>query len=176
MSGTLIRDATEADIPALTVIHNWGVRETTALWTTQEVDAGERRAWLEERRHAGLPVLVAESEAGVFVGYGAYMPWRAKDGYRLTVEHSVYVSPGHAGKGIGRALMRELIERARAQGLHAMVGMIESENVASIALHERFGFEVVGWMPQVGQKFGRWLNLTIMQLTLDNRETPETPL
>jgi phosphinothricin acetyltransferase len=72
--------------------------------------------------------------------------------------------------------MRELIERARAQGLHAMVGMIESENVASIALHERFGFEIVGRMPQVGQKFGRWLNLTIMQLTLDNRETPETPL
>lgn len=116
-------------------------------------------------------MLVLEEGAKV-VGYASYGPFRAFDGYRGTVEHSVYVRTDLRGGGRGRALLSALILRARAQGLHVMVAAIEAENNASIILHQRLGFAAVGLMPQVGQKFGRWLDLLLMQLRLDDRPQP----
>ena len=111
---------------------------------------------------------------GDFVaGYASFGDWRAFDGYRHTVEHSVYVHPDARGRGLAGALMAELVERARAMGKHMMVAGIESGNLPSIRLHERMGFRITGEMPQVGCKFGRWLDLTFMQLSLDDRAAPE---
>lgn len=166
-----IRNATQADLGGLRDIYNDAVLNTTAIWNEIAVDLDNRRAWLELREQQGFPVLVAEDEGDV-VGYASYGPWRAFDGFRETVEHSVYVRADQRGKGLGVALLQALVERARAQGLHVMVAAIESGNAASIRLHERLGFVTTGQMPQVGQKFGRWLDLTFMQLILDSRSTP----
>ena len=167
----LIRDASPTDLGALRDIYNDAVLNTTAIWNEVAIDLDNRRAWLELRAQQGFPVLVAE-DAGEVVGYASYGPWRAFDGFRETVEHSVYVRADQRGKGVGPQLMQALIDRARAQGLHVMVAAIESGNAASIRLHERLGFATTGQMPQVGQKFGRWLDLTFMQLVLDARDTP----
>ncbi|MBA85088.1 GNAT family N-acetyltransferase [Thalassobius sp. S69A] len=166
----MIRSATPADAPAIAAIYNHAVTHTTAIWNDATVDSANRTAWIQARQNAGMPVLVWDR--GGVCGYASYGPWRAFDGYRLTVEHSVYVAPQAQGGGIGRALMQALIARARADGLHVMVAGIEAQNTASIALHERLGFAQTGIMPQVGQKFGRWLDLAFLQLVLDDRATP----
>ncbi|MFD4182372.1 GNAT family N-acetyltransferase [Rhodococcus sp. NPDC058514] len=160
-----IRDADIADLPGILEIHNEAVRNTTAIWDEETVDVDDRRAWLEARRRAGYPVLVADA-GGRVAGYASYGVWRAKSGYRYTVENSVYVHVDHHRQGIASQLMTELIERARAGSVHVMVASIESSNATSIALHERFGFRTVAVMPEVGMKFGRWLDMTFMQLTL----------
>ncbi|SDE15048.1 GNAT family N-acetyltransferase [Rhodococcus tukisamuensis] len=168
----LIRDAGHDDLPGILEIHNEAVRNSTAVWDEETVDVEDRRAWLEGRQASGFPVLVAVDRDKV-AGYASYGAWRTKSGYRHTVENSVYVHVDHHRKGIAKALMAELIERARAGRVHAVVANIESTNTTSIALHERFGFRVVAQMPEVGVKFGRWLDLTIMQLTLPVETPPE---
>jgi len=169
----MIRDATEADAAAIAAIYNHAVVHTTAIWNDVQVDAANRRAWLAERQGGGYAVIVAEDARGI-LGYAAFGPFRAFDGYRLTVEHSVYVARDAQGRGLGRALLSAIIDRARAQGRHALIGAIEGGNTASLALHRSLGFQDVGLMPQVGQKFGRWLDLALLQLTLDGREGPQS--
>jgi len=166
-----IHDAREQDLAGILQIYNAAVH-TTAIWNDHEVDLDNRRAWHAERVAAGFPVLVALDDAEQVLGYASYGPWRPHDGYRYSVEHSVYVRDGQRGAGLGRALMEALIERARSTGLHVMVGAIESENRGSIHLHQQLGFRHIGQMPQVGCKFGRWLDLTLMQLTLNDEERP----
>ncbi|MBY6350352.1 GNAT family N-acetyltransferase [Rhodococcoides corynebacterioides] len=162
----LIRDTVRADLPEILLVHNAAIADTTAIWDEEPVDLAEREAWLTGRRDAGMAVLTAEIDGRV-AGYASYGQYRPKSGYRLTVENSVYVADGFLRRGVATALMAELIDRARADGLHAMVAGIESTNTTSIALHEKFAFTVVGVMPQVGVKFGRWLDLTWMQLLLE---------
>ena len=166
-----IRDAGDADIDAITAIYNDAVAHTTAIWNETLVDAANRRAWLADRTGAGYPVLVAEVD-GTVLGYATFGDWRAWDGYRHTVEHSVYVRADWRGGGIGRALMAALIDRARGLGKHVMVAGIEAGNAGSIRLHEALGFRQVGLLPQVGAKFGVWLDLAFLQLVLDGREAP----
>lgn len=166
-----IRNATTGDAAAIAAIYNHAVRDTTAIWNDTEVDTNNRAAWITERQSAGYTVIVAE-DAGQLLGYAAYGPWRAFDGFRDTVEHSVYVGQGAQGRGLGRALLAALITRARDSGLHVMVAGVEAGNAPSIKLHVKLGFEQVAMMPQVGQKFGRWLDLVFLQLRLDTRETP----
>lgn len=162
-----IANASEADLPGILAIYNDAVQHTTAIWNETLVDLANRRAWLAERTAAGFPVLVARDAAGEVIGYASYGTWRSIEGFRHTVEHSVYVRSDQRGQGLGPALMQALIERAREAGLHVMVAAIESENAASIRLHQRLGFITTGQMPQVGRKFGRWLDLTFMQLILE---------
>lgn len=171
MSEVQIRDAEIADLETITAIHNDAVLNTTAIWNEDAVDVADRAAWLADRTERGFPVIVAVDDTGV-VGYATFAQWRPHSGYRHTVEHSVYVRGDQRGRGVGRTLMVELIARARAVGIHAMVAGVESGNTGSVALHERLGFAEVGRMPQVGAKFGRWLDLTFLQLTLDERPTP----
>lgn len=168
----LIRDASDADAAAIAAIYNHAVIHTTAIWNDQQVDAANRVAWMGDRRKLGYPVLVAVDEAGEVVGYAAFGDWRAFDGYKYTVEHSVYVRHDRRGGGIGRSLMRTLIERARVLGKHVMVAAIEAGNEGSIALHLSLGFQRTGLMPQVGTKFGRWLDLAFLQLQLDQAPMP----
>ncbi|MBH3339861.1 N-acetyltransferase [Pseudomonas mendocina] len=162
-----IANASEADLPGILAIYNDAVQHTTAIWNETLVDLANRRAWLTERTAAGFPVLAARDTSGEVIGYASYGTWRSIEGFRHTVEHSVYVRADQRGQGLGPALMQALIERAREAGLHVMVAAIESENAASIRLHQRIGFVTTGQMPQVGRKFGRWLDLTFMQLTLE---------
>lgn len=167
----LIRDAVPADAVAILSIYNHAVLETTAIWNDAASDLAGREAWLSARQAAGFPVLVAEID-GVVAGFASFGDFRAWEGYRFTVEHSVYVAPDRHRAGIGRALLAALIERALAAGKHAMIGGIEAGNTASIRLHEALGFREVGRLPQVGAKFGRWLDLVFLQLTLDDRAAP----
>ena len=162
-----IRDADERDIAGITAIYNDAVAHTTAIWNATQVDAANRLSWLTDRRRTGYPVLVAVDASGGVLGYASFGDWRAFEGYRYTVEHSVYVRADQRGAGIGCALMLALIGRARRLGKHVMVGALESGNLASIRLHEKLGFEQVGHLKQVGTKFGKWLDLTLLQLTLD---------
>lgn len=159
----LLRDATEADLPAIRDIYNHAVEHTTAIWNETVVDLGNRLEWFRMRRARGFPVLVAEKD-GRIAGYASYGDWRAFEGFRHTVEHSVYVEKDHQGAGIGKLLMTSLIERAGENGIHVMIAGIEAGNIASIKLHEKLGFRNGGTFFEVGTKFGRWLDLTFMEL------------
>nr|WP_316653206.1 N-acetyltransferase family protein [uncultured Gellertiella sp.] len=161
-----IREATPGDIPAILAIYNDAVRETTAIWNDVIVDFDNRRRWMEERQARAYPVLVAERD-GRAVGYASYGDWRPHDGYRHTREHSIYVDSANRGRGIGKALLAALIDAARAQGVHVLIGCIEAENTGSIALHRSLGFREVGTFREVGQKFGRWLDLACLELVLE---------
>ncbi len=161
-----IRDAVHADLPAIRDIYNDAVLNTLAIWNEQTVDLGNRQAWFAARQAQGYPILVAVNEAGDVLGYASFGDWRPFEGFRHTVEHSVYIRSDQRGQGLGPLLMQALIKRARGCGKHVMVAAIESGNTASIRLHERLGFTLNGQMPQVGVKFGKWLDLTFMQLML----------
>jgi phosphinothricin acetyltransferase len=166
-----ILDATASHAEGIAAIYNHAVQHTTAIWNEQIVDAQDRADWLTARQAAGFPVLVALDEDGAVLGYASYGPWRDFDGYRRTVEHSVYVREGLRGRGTGSALLGALIDRARAQGIHVIVAGIDAANEGSVRLHERFGFERTGVLREVGIKFGRWLDLAFLQLVLA-QETP----
>jgi phosphinothricin acetyltransferase len=168
-----IRDAEAKDIDSIVAIYNDAVANTTAIWNEVAVDAANRAAWLADRHRLGYPVLVAVDEIGAVLGYASFGEWRAWHGYRHTVEHSVYVQKDQRGGGVGTALMVELIDRARTLGKHIMVAGIEARNEASIGLHRKLGFETVGHLKEVGTKFGAWLDLTFLQLTLDRRSDPD---
>ena len=167
----MIRDATEQDLPAIRDIYNDAVLNTTAIWNEQPVDLANRQAWFSARQAQQYPILVAVENDEV-TGYASIGDWRPFEGFRYSVEHSVYVRNDQRCKGLGPRLMQALIERARSCGKHVMVAAIESGNLASVHLHERLGFITTGHMPQVGIKFGRWLDLTFMQLTLNPGAEP----
>jgi len=164
-----IREAMAGDIEGIAAIYNDAVVHTTAIWTERTVDVANRADWLADRGRAGYPVLVAIGDDGAVAGYASFGDWRVWEGYRHTVEHSVYVRKDCRGAGIGRSLMTLLVARARAMGKHVMVAGIESKNAASIALHKKLGFEEVGLLTEVGTKFGQWLDLAFLQLKLDAR-------
>jgi L-amino acid N-acyltransferase len=168
-----IRDAEAGDIEAIVAIYNDAVLHTTAIWNEKTVDAANRAAWLADRERAGYPVLVAVDGAGTVAGYASFGDWRAFDGYRHTVEHSVYVHKDRRGAGIGKMLMVALIERARGIGKHVLVAGIDAKNVGSIEMHKKLGFEEVGLLREVGTKFGDWLDLAFLQLRIDSRTEPD---
>jgi phosphinothricin acetyltransferase len=161
----LIRDLQDADLGALTAIYNDAVINTTAIWNDATVDVENRRAWVAMRRSLGYPVLVAEID-GACAGYATFADFRAFDGYRFTVEHSIYVDTAFRRRGIARALLPVLLEKARDLGKHVMLGAIAADNAASIKLHAEMGFVEVGRLPQVGRKFDSWLDLVFMQRML----------
>jgi L-amino acid N-acyltransferase YncA len=161
----MIRAASETDLPAILAIYNDAVENTTAIWNETPVDLVNRLNWFDARRAAGFPVLVVEEEGRV-AGYGSFGDFRPFEGYRVTVEHSLYVAADERRKGLGAALLAALIEEARKLGKRAMIGGIDGTNMASIALHAKFGFAEVGRLPGVGTKFGRPLDLVLMQKNL----------
>jgi phosphinothricin acetyltransferase len=162
----IVRDAGEADLPAILDIYNNAVLNETSIWTDDTADLADRRAWWEQRVSCGFPVYVADVD-GAIAGYGSFGEFRPHQGYRFTVEHSIYVATPEQRRGIGSVLLTRLIAEARRMNMHAMVGGIAADNSASIALHLRFGFVETARMPQVGFKFGRWLDLVLMQKQLD---------
>ena len=164
--GFEIRAAGEEHLPGIMAIYNHAVENTTAIWNDAVADLENRRDWWRGRIDAGFPVLVAV-EGDAVLGYASYGPFRAFAGYRLTVEHSVYVAEAARRRGVGMALLRALEAEARRAYLHVMLGGIAADNEPSLALHRKLGFRETGRMPEVGRKFGRYLDLVFMQKILD---------
>ncbi len=160
-----VRPARLTDAAGIVEIHNAAVAGSTAIWTDRPDTVADREALLATVDGVAHTVLVAEQD-GVVVGYASYAPWRVKTGYRLTVGDSLYVRDGHRGAGTGRTLLTALVAHARAAGRHVMIADVESGNTGSIRLHESLGFRVCGTFAEVGTKFGRWLDLTILRLEL----------
>ena len=161
----IVRPAGEADLAAILAIYNDAVRNTTAIWNDAVVDLDNRRAWWRARTAQGYPVLVAERD-GIVAGYATFGDFRAFDGYRHTVEHSVYVAAEARRQGIAALLIGALIEEARRLGKHVLIAGIAADNDVSLRLHARLGFAETGRLPEVGQKFGRWLDFVFMQMRL----------
>lgn len=165
MTRRVLRDAAEADLPAILAIHNDAIVNSLAIWQHEPVDLANRRAWFAERRAKGYPVMVADESMGV-AGFASYGDFRSGAGYGGTVEHSLYLRWDRRGQGLGRALMDVLIKRARGQRKHVMVAAIGLPNEASVALHARCGFVAMGTLREIGRKSDRWLDLLLMQKML----------
>lgn len=161
-----IRLATIEDMSSVLEIVNHEILHSTAIWDYEIRLLAQQQAIFKEKKEKGFPFLVAEKE-GRLVGFGTYGPFRFKEGYKFTVEHSVYVDKDFHGNGIGSLLLKEMIELAKIQKLHTMVGVIDSENIGSIVFHEKLGFEKVGHIKETGYKFNRWLDSIFVQLILE---------
>lgn len=163
-----IRSATSADAAAILEIYNLEVLTSTVTFDlTPRTEEGQA-AWLAARSGA-YSALVAEldtDDGPVVVGFGSLSQYRERAGYSTTCEDSVYVHRDHQGSGVGSALLTELVVRATEHGFHALMAKVVGGHAASITLHERAGFEVVGREREVGRKFGRWLDVVLMQRML----------
>ncbi len=164
MQDVHIRLAENTDAEAISEIYNKQVTESTHTLDLVPRTVSEQQAWIEARS-GGLAVLVAEVEHTV-VGFASLSFYRDRPGYNTSVEDSVYVAPGNQGRGIGAALLANLIETATNRGFHAMFARIVGPQQASVTLHERHGFEVIGVEREVARKFGRWHDVAIMQRLL----------
>lgn len=161
-----LRDTVAADLPAITAIYADEVLHGTATFELDPPDEAEMASRLAAVRALQLPWLTAESD-GVVIGYAYLSPFRLRPAYRYCVELSVYIAPEARGRGVGRALMQALIERARAMGLRHLIGAIgDSANASSIALHKAAGFREAGVWRETGWKFERWIDVVLMQLDL----------
>ena len=161
----MIRDAVESDLPAIVDIYNHAVLHTTATADYEPTTMEIRAKWFQERQAGGYAVLVAVLGENV-VGWAALNPYHSRIGYRFTAENSVYIAPDFQGKGIGTRLLAELLECAKAQGLHTVIASVDATNPQSIALHERFGFVEVGRLREIISKFDRWLDVVYLQKLL----------
>lgn len=170
--GVVVRPAVEDDLPAITDLFNVLIPVDATAWREHLADEAEMATWWAQQRHADHPVVVGEVD-GAVVGYATWTGFRGGDrlpGYRLTVEHTVHVAAAAHGRGVGRALVDELVGEARRRGLHVMVGAIDSANTGSLAFHRALGFVEVGRMPEVGRKFDRWLDLVLVQRIVDRAD------
>jgi phosphinothricin acetyltransferase len=160
-----IRPAEPGDAEATRQIYNREVTESTVTFDLVPRSLEEQRRWLADHS-GGHPALVALDDAGEVVGFASLSPYRSRPAYSTTVEDSVYVRRDRRGDGIGRALLEELVRRARAHGFHTVIARIVGGHDASLALHEACGFETVGTAREVGRKFNRWLDVVELQLLL----------
>ncbi len=165
MRAVQIRLATTADAKAISEIYNEQVTESTRTLDLVPRTVAEQETWIDARS-GGLAVLVAENNDGAVVGFASLSFYRDRPGYNTSVEDSVYVAPGNQGQGIGAALLAELIDTATRRGFHAIFARIVGPQPASVTLHERHDFELVGVERQVARKFGRWHDVAIMQRLL----------
>ena len=161
-----LRSAHEADLPAITALYAQEVREGVATYEYDVPDLAQMRQRWGAIVAQGYPYLVAERD-GAFAGYAYASSYRTREGYRWTVEDTVYVHPDHVGQGVGRRLLAQLIEECTALGYRQMVAVVgDRTNTASIALHEKLGFVLVGVFEGLGRKHGRWLDTVQMQRSL----------
>ena len=163
----------ERHASAILEIFNDAILNSTALYDYKPRPPESMVGWFKTKESGAFPVIGIEDAMGELLGFATYGTFRAWPAYKYTVEHSVYVKSEHRGKGLGVALMKRLIEHARAQERHVMVGGIDAENAVSVALHRKLGFEHAGTIKQAAYKFGCWLDLAFYQLVL---ETPSAPV
>lgn len=156
-----IRPAVMADSPAIRAIRNAAIRDSLAIWTSHEQTPEEAEAWLAPQVERGT-ALVAVDDAGRIVGFAVASPWHAYEGYARTVEDSIYLTDAARGHGLGTRLLKALVAAARDAGDRTMIAQIEAGHAASIRLHQKLGFDVVGTIPAAGEKHGRLLDLMLM--------------
>jgi len=167
-----IRNATEDDLPGILEIYNDAIINTTAVYDYRPHTLDMRMAWFKEKKEKGIPVFVADNN-GQVAGFASYGPFRAWAAYKYSVEHSVYVHTAFRRQGIAKQLMQVLIEHIKQKEIHTVVAGIDANNAVSIHLHSQLGFVEAGHFKQVGYKFGKWLDLTFMQLILKNNLQPK---
>ena len=153
------------DTAAILEIINYNILNSTALYDYEPRNLAQQIAIFEDKISKGFPIIVAEVD-NTIAGFGYYSEFRFREAYKFTVEHSVYANKNVIGKGIGKLLLTELIEKAKQQNLHTMIGVIDSENTNSIDFHKKFGFEEVGFIKESGFKFNKWLHSVIVQKML----------
>jgi len=159
------RQANEKDLEAILEIVNYNILNTTSIYDYEPRTFAQQKAIFDEKTKANFPLLVIEIDDEI-AGFGTYGTFRFKEGYKFTVEHSVYVSVNHQGKGLGKLLLAELIEIAKKQKLHTMISVIDAENQSSVEFHKQFGFQTVGLIKESAYKFDKWLDTVFMQLIL----------
>lgn len=157
---------------AILAILNDAIENSTALYDYKPRTMESMTTWFESKRVAGFPVIGLVSEGGELIGFGSFGAFRVQPAYKYTVEHSIYLHQDFRELGLGRVLLQLVIDAAVARDLHAVIGVIDSTNEGSVALHKKLGFKCVGTLPQVGFKFGRWLDVDLYQLTLDGPANP----
>jgi L-amino acid N-acyltransferase len=162
-----IRLATLDDAAAIRAIYNLEVETSTATFDLVGRSLEDQRTWIAARQ--GVFSAVVADEAGEVVGFASLSPYKERAAYRTTVEDSVYVRRDQQGRGVGRALLTYVVDLAAARGFHAVMARIEGGSEASRALHAACGFELVGIEREVGRKFGRWLDIALMQRLLSDR-------
>lgn len=162
-----IRDARLEDMPDVREIYNHYVANSVVTFDEDAMTLKEWKTKFERLHKTGMPFIVAVSPSEQILGYALVAPWKEKRAYRYTVENSIYLRAASTGKGLGRVLLGELIERSKAAGLKEMLAVIADKGAeSSIALHEKFGFVEIGRMGRVGFKFERWLGTVLMQKSL----------
>jgi L-amino acid N-acyltransferase len=157
-----IRDAVQADFEQITAIYNEVLTNSTAIYNDRPATVEERVSWWRSRVSQGFPVLVAADGLQV-AGFATFADFRAWPGYRFTVEGTVHIHSSTRGQGVGTSLLRAILAQAHALGKHVMIAGVDSENAASLRFLERFGFERVGQLREVGYKFDRFLDLVFLQ-------------
>ena len=160
-----LRKATQSDLSSILEIVNHAIATTTSIYDYDARTIEVQTHIFESKKAKGFPLYVAECNNEI-LGFGTYDTFRTKIGYRFTVEHSVYADKNYIGKGVGKLLLTELIQHAKGQKLHTMIGVIDSENINSITFHEKFGFEKAGYIKESGYKFDKWLDSVFMQKIL----------
>ncbi|TAM96161.1 MAG: N-acetyltransferase family protein [Rhizobiaceae bacterium] len=160
----MIRNATDADAPAICAIYNHYVADTVVTFEEQPVTTTEMRSRMTAVLER-LPWLVLEHDDAI-TGYAYASPWKSRAGYRFTVESSIYLAPAYAGRGFGSALYASLLENLRARNIHCVIGGASLPNPASAALHEKLGFAKVAHFRENGFKFGRWIDVAYWHLLL----------
>lgn len=157
-----IREAVEADFDEITSIYNEVLTTSTAIYNDRPAKSAERIVWWRSRTQQGYPVLVAINDNSV-AGFGTFGDFRPWPGYRFTVEGTIHILSRVRGQGIGTELLKALVAKAQALGKHTLIAGVDSENIASLRFLERFGFERVGYLREVGYKFDRFLDLVFLQ-------------
>lgn len=161
----IIRPAQEDDLAGILDFWNPIIRETTIVFSSEERTAESLSAMIVARRAARREMLVAE-DGGRLLGIATYDQFRGGLGYVHAMEHTVMLAPGARGRGIGRALMAAIEDHARARGAHTMVAAVDAANAEGIGFHQAIGYRQVGYLPESGRKFGRWLDLVLLQKIL----------
>jgi len=162
-----IREAVPADLPHVREIYNHYVLNSMVTFDEKPTTLVAMQRKFARAQKAKMPFIVAVSPNNIILGYAFVAPWKEKAAYRFTVENSIYLGPASTGKGLGKALMQELLTRAKAAGAREVIAVIADKGAeASVAMHKNFGFKEIGHMGRVGFKFGRWLGTVLMQKSL----------
>lgn len=157
--------------PLLTIL-NHVIQTSTALYDYHPRSLAHVTTWMQQKHAANLPLRGAFDTEGQLIGFATYGPFRPQPAYKYTVELSIYVAEHAQGRGVASALMQDLIQQAEMARYHVIIGCIDATNLASIALHKKFGFDHSGTIKQAGFKFGRWLDTTFYQKILQTSANP----
>jgi phosphinothricin acetyltransferase len=156
-------------------IFNDAILNSTALYDYEPRSVQVMQAWFAAKEEKNLPIIGALDASGELMGFGTYGPFRPHAAYQFSIEHSIYLDARFRGRGLGRQILERLLTRAQEQGFHMMIGVIDAQNAASIALHQKLAFEPCGVIREAGFKFGRWLDLVLYQKILDSHPSTAAP-